>query len=230
MASARDIWLNGNHFMLCLSGIALGYRLDDRWGGGVRVPAEAGNFSLNHRIHTASGTHPASYPVGSRGSFPGGKAVGAWSWPLTSSAEVECVEVYLSSPSTLSWRGVQLKQRNYFTLYPLPFNRSFHTCSAYSFTISVRCNCSRNSSSSSLIFVHFPTAAFPTKTDGPCRKHRFAGHIFQIEMFFEPVFAVSSISSNYNAVFCARKAGGTKKWMQNNNKRNVRTKEEPSEE
>jgi len=27
---------------------------------------------------------PASYPMGTRGSFPGSKAVGAWSWPLIS--------------------------------------------------------------------------------------------------------------------------------------------------
>jgi hypothetical protein len=30
------------------------------------------------------GAHPASYPMGTRGSFPEDKAVGAWSWPLTS--------------------------------------------------------------------------------------------------------------------------------------------------
>jgi hypothetical protein len=57
-------------------GIALGYGLDNR-GSGVRFPAEAGNFSLHHRIQNGSGTHPASYPMGSRGSFPGGKAAGA---------------------------------------------------------------------------------------------------------------------------------------------------------
>jgi hypothetical protein len=28
--------------------------------------------------------HPASYPMGTGGSFPGGKAAGASSWPLTS--------------------------------------------------------------------------------------------------------------------------------------------------
>jgi hypothetical protein len=51
--------------------------------------------------------------MGARGSFPGGKAVGAWSWPLTpSNAEVkECVELYLHSPNTPSWRGAQLKHR-----------------------------------------------------------------------------------------------------------------------
>jgi hypothetical protein len=48
-------------------GIALGYGLDDR-DFRVRFPAGAGNFSLHHRV-------PASYPMGTRGSFPAGKAV-----------------------------------------------------------------------------------------------------------------------------------------------------------
>jgi hypothetical protein len=38
----------------------------------VRVPAGAGNFSLHHRIRTGSRAHPASYPMGTRGTFPGG--------------------------------------------------------------------------------------------------------------------------------------------------------------
>jgi hypothetical protein len=33
---------------------------------------------------TGSGAHPASYPLGSRGAFLGGKAAGVWIWPLTS--------------------------------------------------------------------------------------------------------------------------------------------------
>jgi hypothetical protein len=57
-------------------GIALGYGLDDR-GSGVRFPAVAGNFSLHHRVQNGSGAHPACYPMGTRGSFPGGKAAGA---------------------------------------------------------------------------------------------------------------------------------------------------------
>jgi hypothetical protein len=61
-------------------GIALGYGLDDQ-GSRVRFQAGAGNFSL-HRVQNGSGTHPASYPMGTRGS--GDKAAGAWSWPLTS--------------------------------------------------------------------------------------------------------------------------------------------------
>jgi hypothetical protein len=55
---------------------ALGYWLDDR-GSRVRFPAGAVNFSLHHRVQNGSGAHPASYPVGTRGSSPGGKAAGA---------------------------------------------------------------------------------------------------------------------------------------------------------
>jgi hypothetical protein len=54
-------------------GIALGYGLDDR-AFRVRFPAGAGSFSLHHRVHNSSEAHPASYPVGTRGSFPAGKA------------------------------------------------------------------------------------------------------------------------------------------------------------
>jgi hypothetical protein len=53
-------------------GIALGYGLDDR-GSRVRFSEGAGNFSLHHSVQNASGAHPASYPMGTRGSFPGVK-------------------------------------------------------------------------------------------------------------------------------------------------------------
>jgi hypothetical protein len=56
--------------------MTLGYGLDDR-GSRVRLPAGTGNFSLHHRVQNGSGAHPDSYPMGSRGSFPGGKAAGA---------------------------------------------------------------------------------------------------------------------------------------------------------
>jgi hypothetical protein len=56
-------------------GIALGYGLDDR-GSRVRFPVGAGNFSLHQRVYNGSGAHAASYPMGTRGSFPGGKAAG----------------------------------------------------------------------------------------------------------------------------------------------------------
>jgi hypothetical protein len=43
----------------------------------VRFPAGAGNYSLHHRVQNGSGVHPASYPMGTGGSFPGSKAAGA---------------------------------------------------------------------------------------------------------------------------------------------------------
>jgi hypothetical protein len=56
-------------------GIALGYGLDDQ-GSRVRFPAGTWNFSLHHRVQNGSRAHPASYPMGIGGSFPGGKAAG----------------------------------------------------------------------------------------------------------------------------------------------------------
>jgi hypothetical protein len=57
-------------------GIPLGYGMDDR-GSRVRFPTRAGNFSLHHHVQNGSEAHPASYPMGTRGSFPGSKAAGA---------------------------------------------------------------------------------------------------------------------------------------------------------
>jgi hypothetical protein len=57
-------------------GIALSYGLDDR-GSRVQFAAGAGNFSLHHRVQNGSGAHPVSYPMGTSGSFPGGKAAGS---------------------------------------------------------------------------------------------------------------------------------------------------------
>jgi len=54
-------------------GIALHYGLDNQ-GSGIQFPEGAGNFSLNHCIQNSSGAHPASYPMGTGGSFPGSKA------------------------------------------------------------------------------------------------------------------------------------------------------------
>jgi hypothetical protein len=50
--------------------------VDDR-GSRVLFPAGAGNFSLHRRALNGSGAHPASYPMGTRGSLPGGKAAGS---------------------------------------------------------------------------------------------------------------------------------------------------------
>jgi hypothetical protein len=40
----------------------------------VRSPAEAKYFSSSICVQTSSETHPASYPMGTGGPFPGGKA------------------------------------------------------------------------------------------------------------------------------------------------------------
>jgi hypothetical protein len=65
---------------------------------GVRFPAGAGNFSLHHRVQNGSGPHPASYPMSTRGSFPGGKAEVKNAWSYTSISKMP------------SWRGAQLNK------------------------------------------------------------------------------------------------------------------------
>jgi len=37
----------------------------------------SGNFCLHHRVQNGSEAHPASHPMGTRGSLPGSKAAGA---------------------------------------------------------------------------------------------------------------------------------------------------------
>jgi hypothetical protein len=57
-------------------GIATRLRAGRR-GSRVSFPAGAGNFTLHHRVQNDSRAHPASYPMDTRSSFPGGKAAGA---------------------------------------------------------------------------------------------------------------------------------------------------------
>jgi hypothetical protein len=59
-------------------GIALRYGLDGR-GSRVRFPGggETGNFFIHHRVQNGSEAHTASYPMDTRGFFPGGKVVEA---------------------------------------------------------------------------------------------------------------------------------------------------------
>jgi hypothetical protein len=46
------------------------YGLDDR----DSIPDGAEDFSSSPCVQTGSGAHPASYPMGTGGPFPGGKA------------------------------------------------------------------------------------------------------------------------------------------------------------
>jgi hypothetical protein len=61
--------------------IATGYGLDYLQVG-ARVPVGSRFFFL-HVDQAGTEAYPASYPKGTGGSFPWGKAAGAWNWPLT---------------------------------------------------------------------------------------------------------------------------------------------------
>jgi hypothetical protein len=93
--------------------IMLGYGLDSQ---GLRVTflVGAGNFSLHHHVQNGSWDHPASYPMGTRDSFPGGKVVGreADHSPPSSAEVKECVELYLHSPNTPSRHGILLRRKH----------------------------------------------------------------------------------------------------------------------
>jgi hypothetical protein len=106
-------------------GIALGYGLDD-WGSRVRFLASAGNFSLHHRVQNGSLAHPASYPMGARGSFPGGKRQGREAdHSPPSSAEVNNVWSYTSTPqyAFMVWCSVTAQKQIYIYTYLL--NRGY---------------------------------------------------------------------------------------------------------
>jgi hypothetical protein len=100
--------------------IAQWYRARLRAGWSeVRVPAGAGYFSLHHRVQTRSEAHPASYAMGIKCLFPGGKVAEAWSRPLTCIYcwGQECVELYFHFSNTPSWRGAQLKHRDFTFIF-----------------------------------------------------------------------------------------------------------------
>jgi hypothetical protein len=94
-------------------GIALGYGLDDQ-GSRARFPAGAGNFSLQHNVKNGSGAHPASYPMGTRGSFSGGKSAGREADHTSISAEVKNVWSYTSTPPYVFVAWCLVKHRDNF--------------------------------------------------------------------------------------------------------------------
>jgi hypothetical protein len=90
-------------------------------GGGVRIPAGAGNLS-NHRVQTGSGTHLGSYPVGlSVGvKLPGREA----DLSPPSNAKIKSAWSYTSTPQCAfkAWCSIEKKHRQlyvYFYLYQL---------------------------------------------------------------------------------------------------------------
>jgi hypothetical protein len=77
------------------------------WTTGVRLPAGEKDFSLFHSVQTGSRDHPASYPMGIRGSFPGVRRPGSETdHPLPPSAEVNNGGAIPPLPDTFSWRSV----------------------------------------------------------------------------------------------------------------------------
>jgi hypothetical protein len=100
--------------------IALGYGLEDR-GSRVRFPAEAGNFSLNHCVQNGSRTHPASYSMGTVGSFPGVKRPQREAdHSPPSSAEVKDAWSYTSTPQYVFMAWCSVKAQIQLYLLPLP--------------------------------------------------------------------------------------------------------------
>jgi hypothetical protein len=98
-------------------GIMPGYGLDDR-GSRVRFLVGAGNFSFHHHIQNISGAHPASYWMGTRGSFPGVKWLGCeadHSPPC--SAEVKNAWSYTSTPQYVFMAWCLVKHKDNFTFY-----------------------------------------------------------------------------------------------------------------
>jgi hypothetical protein len=79
----------------------------------------AGNFSLHHRVQTGSEAHPASYPVGTRGYFPGGKAAGGVKLTtylhLVPRSRIREAILPLPQYAFMTWYSVK-KHRDKFTL------------------------------------------------------------------------------------------------------------------
>jgi hypothetical protein len=80
-----DLWVGITSSQYCYINIAVHFALI-HWLIPISFtarpfPAAAADFFLHHSVQNGSGAHPASYPMGTRGYVPGGKAVGAWSWP-----------------------------------------------------------------------------------------------------------------------------------------------------
>jgi hypothetical protein len=78
-------------------GIATGYGLDGR-GVGVQILLGK-DFSSLHVVQTNYGVHPASYPMGNGGSFPGIKRPGREAdHSPTTSTEVKNTLIYTFTP------------------------------------------------------------------------------------------------------------------------------------
>jgi hypothetical protein len=87
-------------------------------GLGNRGSIPGRDFSFLHRVHTCCGAHPATYPMGTEGSFPEVK------WPrregchsIPPSAEVKNAWSYTSSATCVFKAWCSVKNRGKFTTY-----------------------------------------------------------------------------------------------------------------
>jgi hypothetical protein len=97
---SNSLFINHPTISFYTAGIATGCT------AGVRFSLGARYFSLLSIIRTDSGTHPASYRMGTGNSFPGGKAVGRErDHSPPPSAEAKNGGVIPPLPHTSSWRG-----------------------------------------------------------------------------------------------------------------------------
>jgi hypothetical protein len=88
----------------------------DDLGSRVRFPAGAGNFSLHHRVQTGSGSHPASYPMGTGAVSLGIKRPGRKvDHSPPSSAEVKNAWSYTSTLQYVFMTWCLIKNRDNFT-------------------------------------------------------------------------------------------------------------------
>jgi hypothetical protein len=100
---------------------ALSYGLDDR-SSRVRFPSGAGIFSLHHSVQNGSGAHPASYLIGTTGSFLGSKELEREAdHSPPSNAEVKNAWSYTSTPqyAFMAWCLVKHRDNFTFTFYVL---------------------------------------------------------------------------------------------------------------
>jgi hypothetical protein len=98
-------------------------RLRAGWSG-IRVPAGGGNFSL-HRVQTSSGAHPASYPMGTRGSFPGMKLT--THIHLVPRSRLRGAIPPLPHYAFMAWCSVKARKQLYLYLYLTHARRNTHT-------------------------------------------------------------------------------------------------------
>jgi hypothetical protein len=127
----KDFWLIYFTFYTVLGTDIAQWYSTELWAGwsGVRVPPGAENFSLYYRVQTGYGTHPASYPMDARGSFPGDKAVGGvkLNTHLHLVSRTKNVWSYISIPP-IRLHGVVLSQGHlylYFYTETTNYGRTF---------------------------------------------------------------------------------------------------------